>query len=246
VATYFWGPEKRLIVPTPELAFLMHDDESGRCQMHQVGVPELAIIQWAGQNFGNKAKKFIDCGAHMGAYSILLSEHFAEVHAFEAQRRTYFQLCGNIFINEKDNITAYNKAVTDPVGANQKADLTIVSEDGGGSTIRMTQPNTPVLNKERVETVTIDHYHLSDVGLIKLDIEGNELKALHGAHYTLERCGFPPIIFEANTDEWYAKEKEELFAHLASMNYQVAEIRPFNNMFVAVQQDANVEIRPYK
>jgi hypothetical protein len=59
----------------------------------------------------------------------------------------------------------------------------------------------------------------------------------------LARCGYPPIIFEANTDDWYAKEKEELFAHLGSMEYQIAEIRPFNNMFVAVPKNSNVQIK---
>ena len=114
------------------------------------------------------------------------------------------------------------------------ADITIVSEDGGGSTVRVPQPGQKILATERTETVTIDHYHLTDVGLIKLDIEGNELNALKGAKYTLMRSNFPPIIFEANNDEWYAKEKAELFEHLTSMRYQIAEIRPFDNMYIAV------------
>jgi hypothetical protein len=71
MTTYLWGPEQSLIVPTPDVGFLMHDDDSGRCQMHQVGIPELPIIEWAKQ-FGSKEKVLIDCGAHMGAYSILL------------------------------------------------------------------------------------------------------------------------------------------------------------------------------
>ncbi len=205
--------------------------------MHQVGVPELPIIQWAAQKFGNKAKTFIDCGAHMGAYSILLSEHFEKVHAFEAQRRTFYQLCGNIFINEKSNITPHHEAVTTVTEANQIATLHVVSEDGGGSTIRVPQGNQAVLSHEQVKTVTIDSYNFNRVGLIKLDIEGNELKALNGARHTIERNNFPPIIFEANNDKWFEKEKQDLFAHLVNLGYQIAEIRPFDNMYVAIKDN---------
>ena len=233
MATYFWGPENSLIVPTPDLAFLMHDDDSGRCQMHRVGVPELPIIEWAKQ-FSDKTKLFIDCGAHMGAYSILLADSFKEVHAFEAQRRTYNQLCGNIFINEKTNVFTYNLAVTDLAHADKTVELSIVSEDGGGSTI--CKPHAPVLNQESVKTITIDRYHFDNVGLIKLDIEGAELSAIHGAKHTLERCGYPPIIFEANNDAWYAEEKTKLFRHLTALGYQLANIKPFDNMYLAVTQ----------
>lgn len=231
MATYFWGPEKRLIVPTPDLAFLMHDDDSGRCQMHQVGVPELPIIQWAAKTFGDKNKTFIDGGAHMGAYSVLLSDSFKEIHSFEAQRRTYHQLCGNIFINEKDNIHAHNVALTNPSRANDTTTLSIVSEDGGGSTV--CEPHAPVLRTEKVKTRTIDSYHIENVGLIKLDIEGNELSALQGAVHTINKSGRPPIIFEANNDVWYEQQKKELFNYLYVTKYEVKEIRPFDNMYVA-------------
>jgi len=233
VATYFWGPEKRLIVPTPDLAFLMHDDDSGRCQMHQVGVPEVPIINWAAQTFGDKEKIFIDCGAHMGAYSILLADYFREVHAFEAQRRTFQQLCGNLFINEKTNVYPYHRAVTDLAGANQTKTLYVVSEDGGGTTLNK-PPCVKVLSEEITKTRTLDHYHFNNVGLIKLDIEGNELKALKGAMYTLTRNKFPPLIFEANNDSYYETEKQKLFNYIKSLKYEIAEIRPFDNMFAAI------------
>lgn len=233
MATYFWGPQKSLIVPTPDLAFLMHDDDSGRCQMHQVGVPELPIIHWAAEKFKDKNKLFIDCGAHMGAYSVILSDHFKEVHAFEAQRRTYMQLCGNVFINEKTNIYPYNNAVTSYEAANMEATLHVVSEDGGGSTLCAPQASQNVLSKEKVRTINIDSFNFQNVGLIKMDIEGHELEALKGAENTLITSNFPPIIFEANEDSWYAEKKKQLFEHLQSYKYYIAEIRPFKNMYIA-------------
>jgi FkbM family methyltransferase len=202
--------------------------------MHSVGVPEAAIINWAKGQFCDISKTFIDGGAHMGVYSVLLSDSFKEVHSFEAQKRTYFQLCGNVFLNEKENVRPYNVAITSPAKANQITTLSIVSKDGGGSTI--CQPHAPVLATEKVKTATIDSFHIENVGLIKLDIEGNELKALEGARNTIERSNKPPIIFEANNDAWFTDQKKELFGYLNQNGYDIVEIKPFDNMYVALKR----------
>jgi len=190
MATYLWGPEQRLIVPTPETAFLMHDDDSGRCQMFQVGIPELALVNFVKQ-FSSPDSIFVDGGAHMGVYSILLADSFKQVYAFEPQNRTYFQLCGNIFINEKHNIVPHAAALTD----------------------------------------------FADVRtLIKLDVEGSEYKALLGAKRSLEASNYPPIVFESNNHPWYSDSKDTLFKYLTSLNYSIAQIQPFTNMYLALQE----------
>lgn len=231
---FLWGPNDNMIVPTPEVAFLMNDDDSGRCQMHQVGIPELPIIEWAKQ-FGDKDKRFIDCGAHMGSYSLLLADHFKDVEAFEAQRRTYYQLCGNIFIFDKANVTPYHAAVTDREGSNDIVQLSIVSEDGGGSTILPVPSDQKVLAVEYIETFDIDNFGWDDVALMKLDVEGNELAVLRGAENTIRDSGFPSIIFESNSHAWHTKHKTELFNYLKSLGYSIGEIKPFGNMYFAAK-----------
>ena len=59
-------------------------------------------------------------------------------------------------------------------------------------------------------------------------------RSVSQSRYKLERNNFPPIIFEANNDAWFEPEKKDLFDHLKSLNYQIAEIRPFDNMYVAI------------
>jgi FkbM family methyltransferase len=231
-----WSPNESLIVPLPKITFLMNNDNSGRCQMHQVGIPEYEIIKWAKQ-FGNKEKRFIDCGAHMGTYSLLLADEFKHVEAFEAQRRTYLQLCGNIFIFDKENVSPYHAAVTDKEGADDIVELFIVSEDGGGSTILPVPEDQTVLAKEYIDTCYLDNFEWQDVGLLKIDVEGNELAVLRGAEETIIASDYPPIIFEANSHAWYVKHKKNLFDYLiVEFGYSIGEIKPFNNMFIAVKK----------
>jgi FkbM family methyltransferase len=232
VTTFLWGPREPLIQRVPDPAFLMHDDESGRCQMFNVGIPEIALVNYA-KAIARPNSNFIDGGAHMGVYSILLADQFKSVLAFEPQTRTYLQLCGNIFINEKENITPICAALTDKENANDLKKLSIVSDDGGGSTLESTPEQ--VKRTEEVRTTALDYYDLEDVGLIKLDVEGSEYAALRGAEHTLKRNKYPPIIFEANGHRWYKHSKEDLFRYLTEMGYQISAVRPFGNMFLARQ-----------
>jgi len=234
---FLWGPEQKLIMPTPKPVFLMNEDDSGLCQMFRVGIPEHPLIEFCRQ-YGDKTKRFIDGGAHMGAYSILLADEFAHVDAFEAQRRTFHQLCGNIFLNEKENIKARNLALTNHMDTCGTMTLYIVSEDGGGSTLIKPEDNQ-IQAQETVETIHIDEYEWSDVGLIKLDVEGAELKAIDGARHTLQRCEYPPILFESNGPGVHNQKRAELFKFLQNVfGYSVAVIRNFDNMFIAVRQEA--------
>jgi FkbM family methyltransferase len=234
MATFFWGPTEDMIVPTPEVAFLMHRDDSGLCQAHRVGIPEQQIIEFARQ-FGDPEKIFIDCGAHMGVYSVLLADEFAAVFAFEAQKRTFMQLCGNIFINEKENIEPIHAGVSYPEDHGATRCLTIVSEDGGGSTFCDTEEKA--LSRNQCQMVALDQLNIAaqDVGLIKLDVEGWELNALKGAQAILD-ASRPPLIFECNSGREHYQKRLDLFGFLKEQSYKIAQIAPFENMFLATPE----------
>ena len=234
---FLWGPEQKLIVPTPRPAFLMNEDDSGLCQMFRVGIPEHPLIEFCKQ-FADSTKRFIDGGAHMGAYSILLADHFASVEAFEAQRRTYFQLCGNIFLNEKTNINPEHVALTNREDAYELKSLYVVSDDGGGSSL-IKPDEDQIKHEEIVETTTLDDFEFKDIGLIKLDVEGAELQVLQGAEWSIMDSNYPPIVFESNGPGAYNQKRAELFKYLqVTFGYSVAAIRGFDNMFIAVRQEA--------
>jgi len=190
------------------------------------GLFECQLIEWCKQ-FCHSDRIFLDIGAHTGTYSISLAEHCREVYSFEPQRATYYALCGGVALSNIRNIVCCNVGLgsTQQVGYQL---LHIVSEDGGGSTVH--QPASGILATETIEIRTLDSFELSNVGFIKMDVEENELFVLQGATKTLERSGFPPIVFESNIDTNTA-----LFDYLRDvLKYNVIKIAGCINMYLGV------------
>ena len=56
----------------------------------------------------NDSKIFIDVGANIGFYSILLSNNFNQIYSFEPHNRNFFVLVKNINKNKLKNIKTFN------------------------------------------------------------------------------------------------------------------------------------------
>ena len=88
---------------------------------------------------------------------------------------------------------------------------------GGAS--RFVESRDPVAKEELLsaEIVRIDDAVPSDrnVGIVQLDLEGYEFKALQGAKKTIERCR-PLVIFEVN------QPTARCVKLLAALNYKIA------------------------
>lgn len=212
--------------------FLTKSNNPTTDHMKKYGIFEWSLIRWCEQ-FLSFDKNFIDIGAHMGTYSIHLSHFCKNVYSFEAEQNTFYNLCGGISLNGRNNIKAYHIAL-----GNDDKMLTLnkVSEDGGGSTLDSDIPllsKQNVIGREIVQMKKLDSFNLDNIGFIKIDVEGWELEVLKGAKNTLERNNYPKIIFEAWPDDWYHDKKKELFDYIKDLGYSIHTISNVNNMFLA-------------
>jgi FkbM family methyltransferase len=152
-------------------------------------------------------------------------------HAFEPQRIVFYQLCSNILINRCDNVFAKNFGLSSVPGSfyTQLPDYSTETNVGAFSLdgeVRQNEYECPSSgDTELISVQTLDSLELSHVRLVKIDVEGMELAVLVGAKSTIEKNGFPPILFEAWSEkEWFASRRQELMSYVESLGYEITNI----------------------
>lgn len=129
-------------------------------------------------------KDFIDAGAYIGDSALMFAKEFKpkKIYAFEPSGKNYRLLKQTIRLNKLNNCVPVKKGVGDKNTNTRivhRESLSYLDENGD----------------EKIEITTIDNYvhkNKLDVGLIKMDIEGNELKAILGAENTIKK--FKPVL----------------------------------------------------
>lgn len=195
---------------------------------------EHPLIDWA-TSIIDPTKFFVDIGAHIGTYSLGLAPHCAGVVSFECFPRTFNYLCANIALRELDHkIVPHRTAMGNRTGS---VEYTIRSHlDGASNTCLDLGDNCP---KITVPITTLDSFGLTNIGLIKIDVEGFEKDVLEGGLETLRRNKYPKIMFESWRPERESEGipatrlREELFDYVRSIGYSVIPIRGWDEMFLA-------------
>lgn len=134
--------------------------------------------------------KVLDVGAHDGLYTLLASRRVGasgRVYAFEPSSRERRRLRANLWINHCGNVVIIPKAVGNQSG---EAQLHICQgRETGCNSLRPPTVDDPV----QILTVPLttldsclDEWDLTQVDLVKMDIEGAELAALQGGKRLLE------------------------------------------------------------
>lgn len=211
------------------MQFCMRLGDSFATNIVKDGIPNFNLIDWCSQ-FVTEEGTFIDVGAFIGTYSIILSKNCKEVFAFEPLKNNFDCLSIGISINNRFNIRTNNVALGSKDGT---AILYSLSSSGNDSTLLSERPNSTIIKEDRVVMKTLDSYDIKKVDFIKICVEGYELEVLKGASLTLLDNNFPPIMFEVCPDEWYKEEKDRLLSFVKLLGYKVYPISGFNNMYLA-------------
>lgn len=168
---------------------------------------------------------FIDCGAHIGWFTITGAELCKKVYSFEAEKGNFECLQKNIELNGLTNVKAFNNAVGEEC---IDTELYINLDNDGGHALwdisihpfnKKTKSADKV--KQPVKMVTLDSLIDEPVKLIKIDVEGCELKVIKGADNLIRKYS-PMIILEMNDSAFkeMGYTKDYLIAHLKTLGYQ--------------------------
>jgi FkbM family methyltransferase len=189
--------------------------------------PEQPIIEWARQ-FQSKDKVALDIGAHVGDWAVDMALYSAYVDAWEPQAKTFHLLQANC--NRYSNIFCHKSALGNESKFGVK--LYIPSADGGGSSL----VRTPIHKFAPAEDVTVnclDAFGCTNISLIKIDVEGHECEVIAGGLGTLKASGWPRLIFEAWSYDWFAPEKARLMDYVKSLGYTVVPVSGNDWTFLA-------------
>jgi FkbM family methyltransferase len=195
----------------------------------------------------------IDIGANLGAYTVPIAKSLqqigGDVISIEAQRIIYYQLCGNVFLNQLDNVKALHFAAGHEAGTLElpRPNYAMLGNIGGFSVdqkLRERNGTQAAMTdvKEPVTMLPLDDLEVPCApSFIKIDVEGFELNVLKGAQKFLEQHHYPPFFFEAWSEDWFAAEKKELLHFVAGLGYSVTPLMGYDHI---AQHPANaVEIR---
>jgi FkbM family methyltransferase len=138
----------------------------------------------------------LDIGANIGYFSLLAAKLVGPsgfVQAWEPSADNVKVVFANSLLNHFDNIEVIQAAATDK---NQVFRYFRNSTNGNVADLEQALPED-MLGAETVMGLRIDDFVPANVqiGLIKIDVEGHEYKAMLGARNTLARCK-PVIVTE--------------------------------------------------
>lgn len=171
----------------------------------------------------------VDIGANIGVCTVAMARAVGpggRVESFEPAGRTYEQLKKSIALNQLNNVSAHQLAVSNETGK-----LTLkIPRDVSGNASAFERPGSTDVDIETVQVVKLDDFLAQSsskpVRLMKVDAEGSELVALQGAKKIIQRDK-PVLIIEVNPETSAAAGWSN-----ADLNELLEEVGPYRTSLI--------------
>ena len=199
----------------------------------------------------------IDVGANIGEITMVAAHRVGasgKVFAFEPMNSLYAQLQGHIESNQLSQVTAVKCGLSDQAGSAQLFSASEIFHDGtehmGLGTLYSSTARATPTGVIEIDTLDkfVDGRDVTQVDLIKIDVEGAELPVLKGARNVLSRFR-PYLIIEIQheTAEQAGYKASDILEFLEPLDYRfytigrkaklmalsVETLRPFQNVLCA-------------
>ena len=172
-----------------------------------------------------KPKVFVDVGAHIGRFSIILANQGSKVISVEPSKENLRQLNKNIRLNNLQNeIKILDVGCSDKRGVNT---LYFIPHNEGLSSFEKKEGAI----KETIKIERLDNLckklnlNSKFIDVIKVDVEGFELNVLKGASKIL-KTGSPLLVIEI-TDKKKEKPIKDFLTKFGFINREVLDGRNF-------------------
>jgi FkbM family methyltransferase len=164
---------------------------------------------------------FVDVGANAGYFSFLASRKVGQtgrVYSFEPSAREYLRLAHGKELNKAQNVVLFNSALSEKVDV-----LSFEINDYHTGLNHISQNGQASSHVELVLSLTLDMIiEKQKIDLLKIDVEGAELKVLKGCRGLLASKSIGKLIVEITPKflESFGDSKSDLISYLESFGYR--------------------------
>ncbi len=163
---------------------------------------------------------FIDVGSNIGKYTLILGNRLKDmgrVISIEPEKKNFSVLKKNVGVNKLNNIILENVALSNKNGVVEL----YLSEGAGRHSIKRITGNKTLVQGVKLDDL-IKKYKITNVNLIKIDVETAEVEVLEGAMKTIEENS-PKIIIEILNQDNFRKVRNILkgykFKKISKIDY---------------------------
>ena len=170
---------------------------------------------------------FLDIGANMGAYSVMLLDKTERIVAFEPDPTSSERLENNFKLNQARTPKVERLALSNYVGEG------LFSQEQGSPSNQLLSDNKghPLQEQNKgqpVQVTTLDQYAKQHLNLdapfvIKLDVEGEEIRVIEGAKTFLQKANIQGLLFESFPDNY-----SEVELQLKNLGFKITHINHHN------------------